>query len=73
MNRQFEVGVLFEGMMSPDEKKLVNDAVKKMPKIIIEALKAVFNHSRDCQCKNAMDRYKKQGIITDQWRKWIDP
>lgn len=73
VNRQFEVGVLFEGMMSPDEKKLVDDAVKKMPKIIIEALKAVFNHSRDCQCKNAMDRYKKQGIITDQWRKWIDP
>jgi 5'-methylthioadenosine phosphorylase len=73
VNRQFEVGVLFEGMMSPEEKKLVDDAVKKMPEIIIEALKAIFNHSRDCQCKNAMDRYKKQGIITDQWRKWIDP
>jgi len=73
VNREFEGGVLFEGMMSPGEKKIVDKAVKKMPEIILGALKAVLDHSRDCQCKNAMERYRKQGIITGNWRKWINP
>ena len=71
--REFRQGELFEGMTTGDEKKKLELALQQMPEIVTEALKVVQNQPRDCQCKNAMLRYRKQGIITEDWRKWIDP
>ncbi len=71
--RVFQHGVLFEGMLDPEEKKRVDEAMDKMPGIIIGALDAIAGHGRECDCKDAMSRYKKRGDINDQWYTWIDP
>jgi len=73
VEREFRQGVLFEGMTTGDEKKKVDQALDLMPEVMAEALKVVHSQPRDCQCKNAMLRYRKQGVITEDWRKWIDP
>jgi len=73
VEREFRQGVLFEGMTTGDEKRKVDRAMEQMPEIVAEALKVVRSQPRDCQCKSAMLRYRTQGIITEDWRKWIDP
>ncbi len=71
--RDFKHGELFEGMMSPEEKELVDKAMERLPSIALDALKAAADHPRECECKDAMLRYKRRGDIGDDWRKWIDP
>ncbi len=71
--REYEEGTLFEGMQTPKEKEMVENAVALLPGIAIGALKAISEHERTCICKDAMLRYKKRGDITDDWRTWIDP
>ncbi len=73
VERQFKAGTLFEGMLDTDEKEIVDQAQERLPQIVTEALKTASSHPRDCQCKNAMLRYRKRGDITDDWRTWIDP
>ena len=71
--REYLQGVLFEGMATDEEKDRGDRAMEMMPDIIIDALSVMESQPRDCQCKNAMSRYRKQGIIGKDWRKWIDP
>ena len=71
--RPFKSGVLFEGMMSPGENKAVESAMRKLPEIVTTALDAIAGHPRDCECKNAMLRYRQRGDISDDWRTWINP
>lgn len=71
--RSFVEGELFEGMQTKEEKDTVTESVKRLPEIIIDALKTVDDHPRECECKNAMLRYRLRGDITDDWQRWIDP
>ena len=73
VQRKFTEGVLFEGMATETERNKAEAAVALLPRIVIEALKLAKTHSRACPCKNAMLRYKKQGLIGEDWRKWLDP
>ena len=73
VDRSYKDGVLFEGMATEDEKAAADLAMAAMPEVILEALKVTRAQPRDCQCKNAMSRYRKQGIIGEDWRQWIDP
>ncbi len=72
-DRAYLTGELFEGMMTKDEKHDVDEAVKRLPTIASLALKTASDHPRECECSNAMVRYKKRGDITDDWHTWIDP
>ena len=71
--RKYRQGELFEGMQTDDEKERVERAVMRLPGVIIDALTAAVDHDRECECKDAMMRYKKRGDITEDWRKWINP
>ncbi|MFW2331683.1 MAG: MTAP family purine nucleoside phosphorylase [Nitrospinota bacterium] len=71
--RNYEEGELFEGMQTAEEKKSVDYTLSVLPAIAVKALGNIANSKRECDCKNAMLRYRKQGTITDDWRKWIDP
>ncbi|MGK7345383.1 MAG: MTAP family purine nucleoside phosphorylase [Candidatus Nitrospinota bacterium M3_3B_026] len=71
--RAYREGELFEGMQSAREKEDVEEAMERLPRLAAAALAAAAAHERECECKDAMLRYKKRGDITDDWRKWIDP
>lgn len=71
--RKFESGALFEGMATEEEMSAADRAAEQMPEIILGALRVASDHPRDCECKNAMLRYKKRGNITEDWRTWINP
>ncbi|MDH4099679.1 MAG: MTAP family purine nucleoside phosphorylase [Nitrospirota bacterium] len=68
----YEKGVLFEGTLPEAEKKKVDAAldaiVSHLPDLIL-SLSAV---EKGCPCASAMLRYKKNGIIGDDWRRWIE-
>jgi len=71
--REYREGELFEGMQSKNEKEAVDTAMERLPALAMDALDAAASHGRDCECKDAMSRYKKRGDITDDWRSWINP
>lgn len=70
-DREFQKGELFEGMADNKEQKIVADAFKQFPLIIQKVFQAIENLQRGCCCKDAMLRYKKDGIIAEDWRSWI--
>ena len=70
-NRSYEEGELFEGMQNKGERERVDKIMLKFPEIIKAALKELLQMDRGCPCKNAMERYKRRGDISDDWRTWI--
>lgn len=70
VNRPYQPGVLFEGMMTEEEKSRVDAAVSMLPEIAVEALCSV-HPERPCPCARSMERYRRRGDITDDWRTWI--
>lgn len=69
--RTFERGVLFEGMLSPEEKAKVDAALERAPELIVSSLRRAAAAPRGCMCGSAMLRYKKRGDIGGDWREWI--
>lgn len=69
--RPFQPGVLFEGLLDPEEVKAVDDAVSRFPEIIRALVSALDGISPKCQCNQFMERYKRRGIIGSDWRTWI--
>ncbi len=68
--RQYEPGVLFEGLLSPEENALVEAAVKALPEIALEALLSA--DSAECRCQRSMERYRRRGDIGEDWHTWIE-
>ncbi|MFQ3548368.1 MAG: MTAP family purine nucleoside phosphorylase [Armatimonadota bacterium] len=66
----YKEGVLFEGLLSEDEKEKVEEAVSMLPQIAINAL-LKLSEDRKCVCRKSMERYKKRGIISEDWHEWI--
>ncbi|VAX17007.1 5'-methylthioadenosine phosphorylase [hydrothermal vent metagenome] len=71
--RDYRGGELFEGMTTPEEKRIVEDAMGHLPSVVIHALKTAATIARECECKDAMLRYKKRGDIGKDFRQWINP
>ena len=69
--RSYREGELFEGMQSNDEREKIDKIILKFPEIIKGVLKELLQMDRGCPCKNAMERYKRRGDISDDWRTWI--
>ena len=69
IERDYEPGKLFEGLLNDDEKTRVEAAVEMIPGIAIEALTSL--ESLECKCNRAMERYRKRGDIGEDWHTWI--
>ena len=71
--REFQKGELFEGMQNDDEKSRVKTAIRNFPRILAGCLAKLADKERNCNCKEAMRRYKDKGMIGEDWRNWIGP
>lgn len=64
-------GELFEGMLPPRRAAIVESAKNAIPLLAVEAAKALAGKERDCPCSVSMERYRRRGIIGDDFRKWV--
>ena len=69
VERTYEPGKLFEGLLSDEEKVRVDAALEILPSIAIEALTSL--KSPNCRCNLAMERYRRRGDIGEDWHTWI--
>jgi 5'-methylthioadenosine phosphorylase len=67
----YERGVLFEGTLPQEERHKVEECLSLFPEIILKSLSHLEQSHRDCPCKDAMLRYKKQGHIGEDWHTWV--
>lgn len=70
-DRPYREGVLFEGLLSEAEAAAVDAAVADLAAVVIEVARKLANAGRTCPCPHSMDRYIRQGLITEDWRTWI--
>ena len=69
-HRDYVPGVLFEGMVSEEEKARVDAALEMLPQIAIDALLQCGDEP-GCRCGLAMERYRRRGDIGNDWHTWI--
>jgi 5'-methylthioadenosine phosphorylase len=68
----FKAGELFEGLSSQEDKAAVAQAVAQFPAIILEVAQRQASNDRvACPCQSSMERYRREGRIGEDWRKWI--
>ena len=70
-DRPFQPGVLFEGLLDEDEKKAVDEAVARFPRIIALLAERLASTESACHCDKLMDRYRRRGSISADWHTWI--
>ncbi|MCX8052738.1 MAG: MTAP family purine nucleoside phosphorylase [Armatimonadetes bacterium] len=70
VDRPYQSGELFEGMLTQEEKSKADAAIEILPEIILDALRTVPDQ-RTCPCARSMERYRRRGDIGDDWRSWI--
>ena len=63
--RKFEKGKLFEGMQTEEEKKQVDNVIKKFPSLIRTVFKTLKEEKRTCDCSEALRRYKNKGFVSE--------
>ncbi len=73
ITREFKTGELFEGMQTNQEKIQVEESVSRFPSILAGTFLSLSRTKRTCHCKDAMARYKKKGVINDDWHTWLGP
>lgn len=62
---------LFEGMLPADDSGRVERAKNAIPLLAIAAARALSGKERDCPCAVSMERYRRSGIIGDDFRTWV--
>ncbi len=67
----YEKGVLFEGTLPKELANDVERAREALPIVCVEALMAAEGLPRDCPCAFSMERYRKKGLIGDDFREWV--
>ena len=72
VERPYEPGKLFEGLLSEEEKSAADRAAEMVPEIALEAL-LQCGSKRKCRCGLAMERYRQRGDIGSDWHTWIHP
>jgi 5'-methylthioadenosine phosphorylase len=71
IDSEYRPGVLFEGLSSDKDREVVANSVSRFP-VIIETLADTINRQNmNCKCQLSMERYKKNGIIGDDWHEWV--
>jgi len=68
--RPFRPDVAFGGMATSDELAEGDRAAERLPRILAETLSRV-TADRSCECRRAMEFYRKSGRISDDFRRWI--
>ena len=68
---RFKAGVLFEGMLTEEQKKLVDLAVERFPVILKHVVEELERSERNCPCKKFLERYRRKGKIGEDWKEWI--
>lgn len=79
VKREFKAGELFEGLSSQEDKTAVAQAVAQFPNIILETARRLASQSASggpvdptkCPCQASMERYRREGRIGGDWRRWI--
>lgn len=69
--REYLPGELFEGLLTPDEKGRVDAAVAKLPAIVMEVARRLEGVTRDSPCARSMERYRRAGILPEDWHEWV--
>ncbi len=68
---EYRPGELFEGLSTDKDRKAVANSVNNFP-IIMETLASVIKkYNMKCKCQLSMERYRKEGVIGDDWHEWI--
>jgi 5'-methylthioadenosine phosphorylase len=69
--REYQPGELFEGLLTPDALALVEAAVARLPAIVAEVARRVQGVKRDSPCARSMERYRRAGILPEDWHEWV--
>jgi 5'-methylthioadenosine phosphorylase len=69
--RPYRPDVLFEGMATEAEQQAADAAAERVPGVL-EAALGGLDGDRACDCRRAMQRYRDEGVIGDDWRTWVD-
>ncbi len=68
--RETSPGELFEGMLEEAEQEAVAEAVGRFFEIAA-AISRALPDERQCPCALAMERYRREGRIGEDWHTWI--
>lgn len=71
VERPYEPGVLFEGLATPEEVAKVRAVEGAFPELVLKLLPALAGTGRQCPCPRLMERYRRRGDITNDWRTWV--
>ena len=71
-DRPYRPDVLFEGMATEAEQQAADAAAARAPGLLAAALDHL-DARRVCHCRRAMQRYRNEGRIEDDFRTWIAP
>lgn len=64
-------GKLFEGMLPEEAAGRVERAKNAVPALAVAAARALSGRKRDCPCAVSMERYRRRGVIGDDFREWV--
>jgi len=68
--RPYRPDLLFDGMATEEELAEGDRAAARLPEILAAALDRVSS-DRTCDCRRAMERYKRRGDIGEDFRTWV--
>jgi 5'-methylthioadenosine phosphorylase len=63
-------GVLFEGLADEEELDRVRAMEGRIGSMVAGLVRAAHEYPRDCACGKALERYRKRGDISRNWRTW---
>ncbi len=68
---RYKRGELFEGTLPEGLKMAVERVMNLLPEILFSILYRIREDKRKCPCASAMERYRQEGRVGDNWREWI--
>jgi 5'-methylthioadenosine phosphorylase len=64
-------GTLFEGMLPESLAAAVERAKNAIPALALAAARTLDGRKRECPCAVSMERYRRRGIVGDDFREWV--
>ncbi|GAB4339144.1 MAG: S-methyl-5'-thioadenosine phosphorylase [Candidatus Abyssubacteria bacterium] len=71
--KEFQPGILFEGLADQEEHDAVEASVKRFPDIISLLPELAAHLPASCKCGQSMQRYRNRGDIGEDWHEWLVP
>ncbi|MBP7867540.1 MAG: MTAP family purine nucleoside phosphorylase [Acidobacteria bacterium] len=71
VRRPAKPGVLFGGMLTDAERERVDECVEAFPAVFGHALARLAVLPGRCICRQAMLRYRREGVLGEDWREWV--